>query len=50
MGLSGLLIQAGHTADSAIDKIYNVEGAISVTKIIRKICNDESNGGHPELN
>eukprot|EP00957_Ditylum_brightwellii_P086054 6546869-Ditylum_brightwellii.AAC.1 len=36
--------------DSAIDKIYSVYGAISVTKIIWKISNDETNEGHPELN
>eukprot|EP00957_Ditylum_brightwellii_P103020 7851605-Ditylum_brightwellii.AAC.1 len=38
------------TKDSAIDKIYSVYGAVSVTNIIQKIRNDEPNGGHPELN
>ena len=43
------LVWAGYTSDVAIDKIYSVYGALSVTKIIKRIRNDEPNGGHPQL-
>ena len=35
------LINAGHTSDAAIDKVYNVYGrSLGVTTILRKMVND----------
>jgi hypothetical protein len=44
------LIRSGYTADSAIDKIYDVYGrSTSVSTIINRMRDDEKRGGQPEL-
>lgn len=47
--ISGL-VHAGHTAQVAVDMIYEVYGATTgVTKIIQMMRRDIANGGHPQL-
>ena len=44
------MINAGHTSDSAIDKIYTVYGSsLSVTSILLCLVQDRKRGGHPSL-
>jgi len=44
------MIHAGHTSDSAIDKIYTVYGSsLSVTSILLCLVQDRKRGGHPSL-
>lgn len=44
------MINAGHTSDSAIDKVYLVYGrSLAVTYILKKMVSDRRTGGHPEL-
>ena len=44
------MIHAGHTSDSAIDKIYTVYGSsLSVTSILLCLVQDRKQGGHPSL-
>ena len=44
------MINAGHTSDSAIDKIYIVYGSsLSVTNILLCLVQDWKRGGHPSL-
>ena len=46
-----LMIRAGHSADTAIDKIYDVYGANrSVTWITSQMLRDRKTGGNPLLN
>jgi hypothetical protein len=43
------MVQAGFTAQVAVDKIYEVSGQITVTQIIDQMRCDAIGGGHPEL-
>jgi hypothetical protein len=44
------LVRAGHTAQVAIDRIYQVYGQASiVTSIINQMRQDRRTGGHPQL-
>ncbi len=43
------LVRAGHTAQVAIDNIYDVYGNLTVSKLISKLRQDNQNGGHPRL-
>ena len=44
------MINAGHTSDSAVDKVYLVYGrSLAVTYILKKMVADRRTGGHPEL-
>jgi hypothetical protein len=44
------LVRAGHTAQVAIDRIYQVYGqASTVTSIINQMRQDRRTGGHPQL-
>ena len=44
------MINAGHTSDSAIDKIYTVYGSsLSVTSILLYLVKDQKWGGHQSL-
>ena len=44
------LVTQGYSADSAIDKIYDVYGrSTSVTKIIKRLQEDKKNGGNDAL-
>ena len=47
------MIRVGHTAQTAIDRIYQVYGGAnnrSITTIINQIRNDRQTGGNPQLN
>jgi hypothetical protein len=45
-----LLVRAGYTAQTAIDRIYETYGADqSVTKVIKLMLRDKGGGGHPNL-
>ena len=45
-----LLVRAGYTAETAVDKIYDTYGQDqSVTKIIKRMLDDRRGGGHPNL-
>ena len=45
-----LLIRAGYTAETAVQKIYDTYGQDqSVTKIIKRMLDDRRGGGHPNL-
>ena len=44
------MVRQGYSADSAIDKIYDVYGrSTSVTKIIKRLQEDKKNGGNDAL-
>ena len=44
------MINAGHTSDTAVDRVYLVYGrSLAVTYILRKMAADRRTGGHPEL-
>ena len=44
------LVNAGHTSEVAIDKVYGCYGrTTSVTKILLKMVQDRKTGGHPNL-
>ena len=43
------LVNGGWTSKRAIDKIYEVYGSVSVTKIIAAMKQDKERGGHPSL-
>ena len=44
------LVNAGHTSEVAIDKVYACYGRnTSVTKILLKMVQDRKTGGHPNL-
>ena len=44
------LVNAGHTSEVAIDKVYACYGRnTSVTKILLKMVQDRRTGGHPNL-
>jgi hypothetical protein len=45
-----LMIRSGYSAQTAIDKIYEVYSTRhSVTKILRLMKSDKRRGGHPDL-
>jgi pilus assembly protein TadC len=45
-----VLVRAGYTAETAIERIYNTYGQNqSVTKIIKRMLADKRGGGHPNL-
>ena len=45
-----LLVRAGYTAETAVQKIYDMYGQDqSVTKIIKWMLDDRRGGGHPNL-
>jgi Transcriptional activator of glycolytic enzymes len=45
-----LLVRAGHTAETAIERIYDSYGrSETVTRIIGKMLRDRRTGGHPNL-
>ena len=44
------LVRAGHTSDTAIDKVYEAYGrSTSVTQILLQMIRDRKQGGHPGL-
>jgi hypothetical protein len=43
------LARSGYTAQTAIDKIYDVYGQTTVTRIIERMRHDATGGGHPAL-
>ena len=48
--LCGQMIRSGHTAETVVDKIYEVySNTRSVTDILRRIRRDKEKGGHPSL-
>ena len=43
------MARAGYSAQQAIEKVYENYDQLSVSKLIKKIRDDEKDGGHPEL-
>ena len=45
-----VLVRAGYTAETAVERIYDTYGQNqSVTKIIKRMLADKRGGGHPNL-